>query len=117
MPEPAAAPSRAKVVKKARTVFPELDVLEVLDWLDDYGVEPYERERERVQLAILKLCQEEGLNTPDRFVKAAKQDYRDVLAWAEYPGQVNAAWFRLPPGEQAKVRRADLEQYLAWLTT
>ena len=49
-----------------------------------YGVEPYERERERVQVAILKLSagSEEEVR---EYVAVAKRDYRDVLFWAEYP--------------------------------
>jgi hypothetical protein len=56
----------------------------VLELLDIYGVESYERERERVQLAILKLSEgnEEKLR---EFVAVAKRDYRDVLFWAENP--------------------------------
>ncbi len=56
----------------------------MLERLDMYGVEPYERERERVQLAILKLSagNEEKVR---EFVAVAKRDYRDVLFWAEYP--------------------------------
>ena len=56
----------------------------MLELLDSYGVEPYEQERERVQLAILKLSggSEEKLR---EFVAVAKRDYRDVLFWAENP--------------------------------
>jgi len=56
----------------------------VLELLDSYGVEPYERERERVQVAILKLSagSEEKVR---EYVAVAKRDYRDVLFWAEYP--------------------------------
>jgi hypothetical protein len=56
----------------------------VLAPLDTYGVEAYERERDRVQLAILKL----SAGNEDRLrenVASAKGDYRDVLYWAEYP--------------------------------
>lgn len=65
-------------------LFPSRSAKTVLELLDLYGVEEYERERERVQLAILTLSQgnEDKLL---RFVEAAKQDYRDVLYWAEYP--------------------------------
>jgi len=58
----------------------------VLELLDSYGVESYERERERVQLAILKLSEgnEEKLR---EFVAVAKRDYRDVLFWAENPDE------------------------------
>ena len=56
----------------------------VLELLDNYGVESYERERERVQVAILKLSagSEEKVR---EYVAVAKRDYRDVLFWAEYP--------------------------------
>jgi hypothetical protein len=56
----------------------------VLELLDSYGVEPDERERERVQLDILKLSggSEEKVR---EYVTVAKRDYRDVLFWAEYP--------------------------------
>ena len=56
----------------------------MIELLDTYGVEPYEQERERVQLAILKLSggSEEKLR---EFLAVAKRDYRDVLFWAENP--------------------------------
>ena len=56
----------------------------VLELLDNYGMESYERERERVQVAILKLSagSEEKVR---EYVAVAKRDYRDVLFWAEYP--------------------------------
>lgn len=52
--------------------------------LDSYGTAPYERERERVQLAIIKLSEGDELKLA-YFLSIAKQDYRDVLLWAEYP--------------------------------
>lgn len=72
------------VVAAARAAFAEDNCARVLELLGTYGVEPYERERERVQLAILKLSagNEEKLH---EFIAVAKQDYRDVLFWAEYP--------------------------------
>ncbi len=65
-------------------LFPSRSAKAVLDLLDLYGVESHETERERVQMAILALSQgqEDKLL---QFVEAAKQDYRDVLYWAEYP--------------------------------
>ena len=76
--------SRDEVVAVVRKTFPESAHARVLELLDTYGVESYERERERVQLAILKLSDgnEEKLR---EFVAVAKRDYRDVLFWAEYP--------------------------------
>ena len=53
--------------------------------LDAYGTEPHELERERVQLAILKIS--EGDEQKVREHVATKTDYRDVLFWADYPEQ------------------------------
>ena len=76
--------SRDEVVAVVQQTFPEGAHTRVLELLDGYGIESYERERERVQLAILKLSEgnEEKLR---EFVAVAKRDYRDVLFWAEYP--------------------------------
>src|SRR5437879_6114564 len=76
--------SRDEVVAAIQKTFPETSWSCVLELLDTYGVESYERERERVQLAILKLSEgnEEKLR---EFVAVAKRDYRDVLFWAENP--------------------------------
>src|SRR5882762_10699707 len=78
------AHSRDEVVAVVQKTFPESAHSRVLELLDTYGVESYERERERVQLAILKLSagSEEKLR---EFLAVAKRDYRDVLFWAEYP--------------------------------
>src|SRR5256885_9079096 len=77
-------PTRDEVVAVVQKTFPEDAYSRVLELLDSYGIEPYERERERVQLAILKLSNgnEEKLR---EFVAVAKRDYRDVLFWAENP--------------------------------
>jgi predicted Fe-Mo cluster-binding NifX family protein len=79
MPHP-----RDEVVAAVQKTFPESSRSRVLELLDSYGIESYERERERVQLAILKLSEgnEEKLR---EFVAVAKRDYRDVLFWAENP--------------------------------
>jgi hypothetical protein len=76
--------SRDEVVAVVQKTFPETSQSRVIELLDSYGVESYERERERVQLAILKLSEgnEEKLR---KFVAVAKRDYRDVLFWAENP--------------------------------
>src|SRR5437763_9982438 len=76
--------SREDVVAGVQKAFSEGAHARVLELLDSYGVESYERERERVQLAILKLSDgnEDKLR---EFVAVAKRDYRDVLFWAEHP--------------------------------
>src|SRR6266404_464647 len=76
--------TRDEVLAVVQKTFPESNWPRVLQLLDGYGVESYERERERVQLAILKLSKgnEDKLR---EFVAVAKRDYRDVLFWAENP--------------------------------
>jgi len=82
-------PTRDEVLDEVARVFPDEDPSGVMAVLDEYGSEPYERERERVQRAIVHLSK----GDPDRlrkFTRAAKHDYRDVLFWAEYPESVDA---------------------------
>ena len=76
--------SREQVIAVVQKTFPEDARARVLGLLDTYGIESFERERERVQLAILKLSDgsEEKLR---EFVAVAKRDYRDVLFWADNP--------------------------------
>lgn len=76
--------TREEVMDAAQSRFPSQPVATIIEILDLYGVEPHEGERERVQLAILKLCEGDE-NKLLHFVEVAKQDYRDVLYWAEYP--------------------------------
>jgi hypothetical protein len=76
--------SRDELIAAIRTTFPKSSWECVIELLDSYGVESYERERERVQLAILKLSAGSGEKLRE-FVAVAKRDYRDVLFWAEYP--------------------------------
>ena len=72
--------TREEVIAAVHTVFPKGDAATVLAVLDLYGVEPHEREKERVQLAIVALS---GGNEDKLlyFVQTAKTDYRDVLHW------------------------------------
>ena len=76
--------SRDEVAASVQATFPIGSWARVLELLDGYGMEPDERERERVQLDILKLSggSEEKVR---EYVAVAKRDYRDVLFWAEYP--------------------------------
>ena len=97
--------SREEVVAAVRRTFPESAHARVLELLDAYGVESYERERERVQLAILKLSEgnEEKLG---ELVAVAKRDYRDVLFWAENPEEA-----KLDTPEKREQFRKMFEQF------
>jgi hypothetical protein len=73
---------RDQILGAARAAFPACDPADVLTALDQYGVEPYEREVERVQLAIIELSGGD-MDRLLHFVQVAKTDYRNVLAWQE----------------------------------
>lgn len=102
------------VLEKIRQVFPGSNPKEILSCLEEYGIESHEPEKYRVYLAILKLCEEQKLTDPSHYVKAAKMDFRDVLAWAEYPNQIDHGPTR-DPKVSARLKRQDKEQYQAWL--
>ena len=76
--------SRAGVVAAVRASFPSADPDAILAVLDEYGVEAYQRERDRVQLAIVNLTAGDEAKLR-YFVEVAKQDYRDVLFWSDNP--------------------------------
>lgn len=101
------------ILRKIGQVFPDRAPADVLACLDQYGVESYERERRRVQLAILKLCNETGQGDLETYVQTAKQDYRDVLAWAEYPREFKA-FGETDPARLASARDADRREFQAW---
>ena len=70
-----------------------------------------------MQLAILKLSEGRRDRLED-LVRMAKMDYRDVLAYAEYPEEMRIGFLgmsQLPAEEVKAVRQRDREQYLEWL--
>jgi len=95
-------------------VFPDRDAQAVLAVLDRYGIEQHEQERRRVQLAILKLCDETEPPDLERTVEYAKQDFRDILAWAESPNLMDRHSLKDETKRQ-KLADQDRAQYLAWL--
>jgi len=72
-------------------------------------------EGHRVAVACLKLTGG-SLKKLKECAKAALADYRDILAWAEYP-----RYLQLDPGatpeQRAAARRADAQEYSHWLDT
>jgi len=109
--------TKKKLFDKIQSYWPEAHCQEIIDLLDQYGVESYEKEQTRVQLAILKLCQGDRSQL-QALVKTAKTDYRDVLALAEYPEELKFGFVELKnmPAEKVKrLRQRDREQFLQWL--
>jgi hypothetical protein len=76
------AHSRDDVLAAIRATFPKGSRTRAWEILDTFGLAAHELERERVQLAILKLSKgsEEKLR---QCVDVAKRDYRDALLLAE----------------------------------
>jgi hypothetical protein len=73
--------TRDDVIAAVKAAFPGGDAATLLGVLDQYGAESCEREKERVQLAIVALSG----GSEDKlvyFVQVAKADYRDILHWA-----------------------------------
>lgn len=109
--------SRSKVLEKVIHYWPDQDPQIIMNILDEFGVESYEREGTRVQLAIVKLSEGDIEKLKEKII-LAKTDYRDVLAYAEYPEEMKISYkeMRDIPAEKAKaVRERDREQYLKWL--
>ena len=101
-------PSQAMVRKVAGAAFPAPDNLEsAMALLVAAGTSP------RIQLAVLKLS-EGDLDRLAHYAEVAQQDFRDVLAWAEYPGAMRRGP-GLPPKEAAQIRQRDRAQYEEWL--
>ena len=70
-------------------------------------------EGERVALAVLKLAGSD-LGELRRCVDAARTDYRDILAWAEYPRQMRLG-ASAPAADLSTARRADAAEFQRWL--
>jgi hypothetical protein len=77
-------PLPQSIVERVSKDFPLGDQDEVLEILSFYGTETYEREQERVLLAILNLSKG-SMEAVWEYVDRAKRDYRDVLFWSEHP--------------------------------
>jgi hypothetical protein len=95
--------------------FPTSQFPAVIAALNEYGRESWHREPARVRLAVLKLAQG-NLKSLRAALKTAKEDFRDVLAYAEYP-----AYFQdvspsdADPAKRRRAIDADWQQYRDWL--
>jgi hypothetical protein len=102
------------LARKLESLFPKAARREeALRILRQYGVEPHEREADRVRLAILKLAGKK-LEKIRKAVETAKKDYRDILAYAEYPNQMNHDSWKLTAEQNQALVDADREQYERW---
>jgi hypothetical protein len=105
---------KALLERKLEVMFPDdFTRRRVRKILQDYGREMHEREPERVRLAILKLAGAE-LRSVEKYTGYAREDYRNILAWAEYPRQAQQ-WVMPDAVEKQKMIEADLAEYENWL--
>lgn len=105
------------VMMVVRRDFAEEQFGVVMSVLSEYGAERWERGKARVQLAALKLANGD-LEALKKHITLAKQDYRDMLAAAEYPEYSTNGMFRvreLPAKEQQRIVDSDRKQYETWL--
>ncbi|MCK5351268.1 hypothetical protein KAJ77_01745 [bacterium] len=86
----------------------------VVEILGQYGSGDFQREGDRVRMAILKLAG----RSPEQiryYTLMACRDYRDVLAGAEYPNQMgHYPWREKDPERLAQIQAEDKEQYQSW---
>lgn len=81
--------------------------------LNEYGKESHEQEPDRVRLAILKISGND-LTRIEKNTQYAKQDFRDTLVAAEYPGQ-GSRWMMPDGPEKQALTKKDRMQYENWL--
>jgi hypothetical protein len=87
---------------------------QIIDILGQFGGEDFQREADRVRMAILKLAGK-SQEQVRYFTLQACRDYRDVLAAAEYPKQMgHYPWREKDPERLAQITAEDLEQYQSW---
>ncbi len=116
VPQPTPSVTAADVERVVRREFAPDQVSSVLAMLNEYGAEEWQREPDRVRLAVLKLAKR-NLQQVRYWLEQAKGDYRDVLGPAEYPlyGKKWGRMDRLSEEEQKKIVHSDWLQYERWL--
>jgi hypothetical protein len=83
--------------------------------LGEYGSEDWHREPVRVRVAALKLSKGET-EILRREIETAKNDYRDTIALAEYPGYLKLDFSELSENKTQRIIESDWNQYQEWLS-
>jgi hypothetical protein len=114
--QPVPQVTAADIERIVRRDFPEAQVGDALAILAEYGTEIWHPESARVRLAALKLA-DGSLEKLRRVMDQAKQDYRDVLAPAEYPKYTQHRFHarRLRARDRQEIYTDDWQQYERWL--
>jgi hypothetical protein len=107
--------SEADVERVVHRDYPPEVVPVVLAALQEYGAKSWHNEPARVRLAVLRLA-DGHLEKLHQELAVAKEDYRDVLAVAEYPEYFRAmGWIDRNPQKRQEIIAADLKQYQDWV--
>lgn len=96
--------TRAHMIAAVREAFAGSEV-QALGILDQYGTAAHERERERVQMAIVALSKG-SLDRLRQLVDEAKRDYRDILCMHDAGP--------LPAEEGERLRQAAVDIVKTW---
>ena len=111
--QPVPRVGRDDVVRIVDRDFPAAQLETVLSILDDYRAR--DSDPSRVQLAALKLAAGD-IDRLRAVIEKAGQDFRDVVAAAEYPGYLRTQDVAALSAEQKRTLiDADWRQYLNWL--
>jgi hypothetical protein len=116
MKQPVPEISEADVNRIVRRDFPFEQFDTVMSVLNEYGTEDWQRGVNRVRLAVLKLA-DGDMQALRREIDAAIRDYRDVVAYAEYPEYMQKVSPTTDLSEEDReiIMREDWTQYQAWL--
>jgi hypothetical protein len=109
--------SRDDVLRIVRRDFPQEVHADVIEALDRYGTESWHLERDRVQLAVLRLSAG-SVTEVSKYIDLARVDFRDVIAPAEYPQFWKLGFVGIDSLNATQLRRlkdSDWARYDAWL--
>jgi hypothetical protein len=103
------------VRKIALRDFGEAQLFTILSILKEFGKQDWNEPSPRVELAILKLASGD-IQKLSKYTKAAIEDFRDVLAAAEYPRYSKEIGFDdVEEDYRESVIQDDWLQYCEWL--
>lgn len=116
MNQPIPAVNEIDVIRIVKRDYSTAQFDTVMTILDEYGTEDWQRGVNRVRLAVLKLAGGD-IQALRREIDVAKRDYRDVLAYAEYPEYMKkvSPFANITELERKKIILADWMQYQSWL--
>lgn len=107
-------PTATLVEERAAQLFSPEELPQAMAMLHSFGTESSGDGNVRMHLALLKLC-DGSLEKLARLIEQAREDYRDILAWAESPGEMRRGVLHRRKLSLSEIRDQDRRQYLEWL--